>query len=215
MAGLFITIEGIDGSGKTTQARLLVDWLAGLGHRVQAAREPGGTEAGTQLRDLVLSPERSISPEAELFLYLADRAINASEVVRPALAQERIVVCERHTDSTLAYQGYGRGLDIELLRRLNAIAAGGLEPDLTLVLDLPASQVRLDEARLDRLESEGCEFLARVANGFRQLAAAEPDRMKLIDAAGDVQAVHERIIALVRELLGNRPPSGERKREGP
>ena len=207
MAGLFITIEGIDGSGKTTQARLLVDWLAGLGYRVQAAREPGGTEAGMQLRELVLSPERSISPEAELFLYLADRAINASEVVRPALAEERIVVCERHTDSTLAYQGYGRGLDIELLRRLNTMATGGLRPDLTLVLDLPASKVRLDEARLDRLELEGCEFLARVGRGFRELAAAEPDRIRLIDASGDVQAVHERIVALVRELVANRPPS--------
>jgi dTMP kinase len=207
VAGLFITIEGIDGCGKTTQARLLVDWLAGLGYRVQAAREPGGTEAGMQLRDLVLSPERSISPEAELFLYLADRAINASEVVRPALAEERIVVCERHTDSTLAYQGYGRGLDMELLRRLNAMATGGLKPDLTLVLDLPASKVRLDEARLDRLESEGCEFLARVGQGFRELATAEPDRMKLIDASGDVQEVHERIVAGVGELVANRPPS--------
>ena len=207
MAGLFITIEGIDGSGKTTQARLLVDWLAGLGCRVQAAREPGGTEAGMQLRELVLSPERSISPEAGLFLYLADRAINASEVVRPALAEERIVVCERHTDSTLAYQGYGRGLDIELLRRLNTMATGGLRPDLTLVLDLPASKVRLDEARLDRLELEGCEFLARVGQGFQELAAAEPDRIRLIEASGDVQAVHERIVALVRELVANRPPS--------
>ena len=207
MAGLFITIEGIDGSGKTTQARLLVDWLTGLGCRVQAAREPGGTEAGMQLRELVLSSERSISPEAELFLYLADRAINASEVVRPALAEERIVVCERHTDSTLAYQGYGRGLDIELLRRLNTMATGGLRPDLTLVLDLPASKVRLDEARLDRLELEGCEFLARVGQGFQELAAAEPDRIRLIEASGDVQAVHERIVALVRELVANRPPS--------
>jgi len=207
VAGLFITIEGIDGSGKTTQARLLVDWLTGLGCRVQAAREPGGTEAGMQLRELVLSSERSISPEAELFLYLVDRAINASEVVRPALAEERIVVCERHTDSTLAYQGYGRGLDIELLRRLNTIATGGLRPDLTLVLDLPASKVRLDEARLDRLELEGCEFLARVGQGFQELAAAEPDRIRLIEASGDVQAVHERIVALVRELVANRPPS--------
>ena len=117
------------------------------------------------------------------------------------------MVCERHTDSTLAYQGYGRGLDIELLRRLNTMATGGLSPDLTLVLDLPASKVRLDEARLDRLELEGCEFLARVGQGFQELAAAEPDRIRLIDASGDVQAVHERIVALVRELVANRPPS--------
>jgi len=215
MAGIFITIEGIDGSGKTTQARLLVDWLNGLGYRVRATREPGGTEAGKRLRKLVLSPERSISPEAELFLYLADRAINASQVVRPALAEESIVLCERHTDSTLAYQGYGRGLDIALLRRLNTIATGGVKPDLTLVLDLPAAKARLDEARLDRLESEGSEFLARVGDGFRELAAGEPDRMKLIDASGDVRAVHEHIVALVCELLEKQPPSGARKREGP
>ena len=207
MGGLFITIEGIDGCGKTTQARLLVDWLGALGHSVQAAREPGGTEVGMELRDLLLSPERTISPEAELFLYLADRATNVSEVVGPGLAGGRIVVCERHADSTLAYQGYGRGLDIGLLRRLNRMATGGLEPDLTLVLDLPASDVRLDEARLDRLESEGHEFLCRVANGFRELAAEEPGRIKLVDALGDVQEVHERIVALVAELLADRPPS--------
>lgn len=207
MGGLFITIEGVDGCGKTTQARLLVDWLGAQGHSVQAAREPGGTEVGMELRDLLLSPERTISPEAELFLYLADRATNASEVVGPGLAGGHIVVCERHADSTLAYQGYGRGLDIGLLRRLNRMATGGLEPDLTLVLDLPASEVRLDEARLDRLESEGYEFLCRVANGFRELAAEEPGRIKLVDALGDVQEVHERIVALVGELLADRPPA--------
>ncbi len=214
MAGLFITIEGIDGAGKTTQARLLVEWLGSLGYRVRPTREPGGTRAGERLRELVLSPGDRISPEAELFIYLADRAIHTSQVLRPALEEGSIVVCERHADSTLAYQGYGRGLDIELLRRLNCLAADRLVPDLTLVLDLPAAETRLDAGRLDRLESEGAEFLARVAEGFRRLAAAEPERVKLIDGSAEVQTVHERIVAVVREALRRRSPSQAGKREG-
>jgi dTMP kinase len=208
VSGLFITLEGIDGSGKTTQARLLVDWLSHRGHQVCATREPGGSEAGERIRDLLLSPQRFIPPEAELFLYLADRAVHVTSVVRPALAQGGVVVCERHADSTLAYQGYGRGLDLALLRNLNAIATGGLVPDLSVVLDLSPSQARLDASRLDRLESAGRDFMARVAEGFRELARAEPERMKLVDAAADVGAVHGEISALLGRLLEGGRPSG-------
>jgi len=201
MAGLFITLEGIDGSGKTTQAQLLAEWLTAEGRQVCLTREPGGSVPGAAIRDILLSGEHPVAPEAELFLYLADRAMHIDTVVRPALAEGRIVVCERHADSTLAYQGYGRNLDIDLLRRLNAMATGGLTPDLSLILDISPARARLDARRLDRLESEGGDFMARVAEGFRELARAEPERMKLIDASVDVEAVQAEIAALVRRLL--------------
>ena len=201
MPGLFITLEGIDGCGKTTQAALLVEWLRSRGYHVRATREPGGTDAGEGLRELLLSPESIITPEAELFLYLADRSLHVTQTVRPALAEGRIVVCERHADSTLAYQGAGRGLDMDLLRRLNTIATGGLTPDLTLVLDVPPDKVRLDAERLDRLESEGRGFSERVAEGFRSLARQEPDRVKLVDGTGDIAAVHQRVATVVSALL--------------
>lgn len=214
MAGLFITLEGIDGSGKTTQAGLLADWLRSAGYRVRLTREPGGTEEGERIRDLVLSRNATVPNEAELFLYLADRTVHVAKVIRPALVEGAVVVCERHADSTLAYQGYGRGLDLDLLRRLNEAATGRISPDLTVVLDMPPDAARLDASRLDRLESEGREFRQRVAEGFRELARAEPDRVKLVDATAEVETVHEQIVALVRGLLGGEPPSGARTRRG-
>ncbi len=201
MRGLFITIEGIDGAGKTTQAHLLVAWLIGLGHEVCATREPGGTSAGERIRDLVLSHDWAIPPEAELFLYLADRSIHVNQLIRPALAAGSVIVCERYGDSTIAYQGYGRGLDLDYLRRLNDTATMGMAPDLTLVLDLPPHTARLDERRLDRLESEGHQFLARVAAGFRSIADQEPKRVKLIDASADVGTVHKAICTEVTRVL--------------
>ncbi len=201
MRGLFITLEGIDGGGKSTQAARLAEWLEREGRCVVLTREPGGTAVGERLRELVLSPGNHIVPEAELFLYLADRAAHVAEVIRPALARGCVVICERYTDSTVAYQGYGRGLDRELLRRLNDLATGGLTPDLTLVLDLPPERARLDASRLDRLESAGPAFAARVAEGFRALARAEPERVKLVDGTPRVEVVQEQIAALVRKLL--------------
>jgi len=201
LAGLFITLEGIDGCGKSTQAELLAGWLRESGRAVLLTREPGGTPVGQTIRDLLLSPGHRITAEAELFLYLADRALHVAQIVRPALAAGRIVVCERHADSTLAYQGYGRGLGLGLLRRLNAMATAGLVPDVTLVLDIPPNKTRLDAARLDRLESEGAGFTARVAAGFRELARQEPERVRLVDGSGAIAAVRARIAALVGEVL--------------
>jgi dTMP kinase len=155
-----------------------------------------------------------VSAEAELFLYLADRAIHVAEVIRPALEAGEVVVCERHTDSTLAYQGYGRGLDLELLERLNRMATGGLEPDLTVVLDIPAERARLDAARLDRLELEGEQFMARAAEGFRELARRHPLRVKLVNGMAEVDVVRAEIAALVDDLVKRKPPSGARTREG-
>ncbi len=207
MRGVLITLEGIDGCGKTTQARLLVDWLTRAGREVLLTRQPGGTALGEELRELVLSPAHEMGAEAELFLYLADRAIHVADVVRPALAQGQVVVSERYTDSTLAYQGYGRGLDLELLRRLNDMATGGVAPDLTVVVDIPAAlTTRLDASRLDRLESAGDAFRARVAEGFRALAAADPARVKLVDGTRSIGEVHDRIAALVQDLVETRRP---------
>jgi dTMP kinase len=209
VAGFFITLEGVDGGGKTTQARLLADWLQAEGHCVLLTRQPGGTAIGEQLRELVLSPQNHITPEAELFLYLADRAVHVAEVVVPALQRGCVVVCERYTDSTLAYQGYGRGLDLELLRRLNELATGGVTPDLTLVLDIPAAEARLDVSRLDRLESAGDGFRERVAEGFRALARGEPERMKLVDGRQSIPVVQAQINSLVRAALTpTRPAEG-------
>lgn len=217
MRGVFITLEGIDGCGKSTQAELLAAWLEGLGCPVVLTREPGGTPAGQPLRRLLLSRDHALRPETELFLYLADRSLHVAELVRPALAEGRVVVCERYSDSTLAYQGYGRGLDLELLARLNAMATGGLAPDLTVVLDLAPEQARLDAHRLDRLESEGGEFRRRVAEGFRRLAEAEPDRVKVVDAAPGVEQVQAEMREVVRALLERRgiAPFGPGRREGP
>lgn len=201
VTGLLITLEGIDGCGKTTQARLLAEWLQAEGHDVLLTRQPGGTAIGEQLRELVLSPQNHIPPEAELFLYLADRAVHVAEVVVPALQRGSVVVCERYTDSTLAYQGYGRGLDLGLLRRLNELATGGVTPDLTLVLDMPAAEARLDVTRLDRLESVGDGFRERVAEGFRELARGEPERVKLVDGRESIPEVQARISALVSAVL--------------
>ena len=201
MSGIFITLEGIDGSGKSTQARLLLDWVRRQGRRARLTREPGGTAVGAQLRAVVLSPDNHITPEAELFLYLADRSLHAAEVVQPALEAGEIVICERHTDSTLAYQGYGRGLDLALLRQLNSIATGGLVPDLTIILDIAPSQARLDATRLDRLESEEREFGERVAEGFRALARAEPERIRLVDGRAEIDVVHTEVTELVSGLL--------------
>ena len=209
MSGLFITLEGVDGCGKTTQARLLAEWLVAQVPQpagVVLTRQPGGTAIGEQLRELVLSPQNHITPEAELFLYLADRAVHVAEVVVPALDRGCVVVCERYTDSTLAYQGYGRGLDLKLLRRLNEMATEGVTPDLTLVLNIPAAEVRLDASRLDRLESAGGDFRERVADGFRALARGEPERVKILDGMQSIQAVHEQIIALVGALLETARP---------
>ena len=214
VSGLFVTLEGIDGCGKTTQGRLLAESLRDRGYCVRLTREPGGTEAGEEIRGLVLSRDRVVSAEAELFLYLADRAIHVAEVIRPALEAGEVVVCERHTDSTLAYQGYGRGLDLELLERLNRTATGGLEPHLTVVLDIPAERARLDAARLDRLELEGEQFMARAAEGFRELARRHPLRVKLVNGMAEVDVVRALIAALVDDLVKRKPPSGARTREG-
>jgi dTMP kinase len=185
--GLFITLEGGDGSGKSTQAALLEEWLAGMGRKVVRTREPGGTPAGVEIREIVLHHRGDISPRAEALLYAADRADHVATLVRPALARGEVVLQDRYLDSSVAYQGAGRVLDSDEIRGLSLWAAEGLLPDLTILLDLDetTARTRLDTSRTryDRLEAEKSDFHARVRAAYLDLAAAEPNRFLVIDAA--------------------------------
>ncbi len=209
----FVTIEGCDGSGKSRQAALLDEYLGARGVPRLRTHEPGGTRLGKQLRKLLLEgrPE-SLSDETELFLILADRAQHVLEVVRPALEQGRLVVSDRFVDSTLAYQGYGRGMDLALLRRLNLVATGGTMPALTLILDCPveaalaraANRQKSQAARLNRFEAEGVVFQRRVREGFLALAEAEPSRCVVVPADGPVMAIQEKLRRIIdQRLLSN------------
>lgn len=202
--GLFITLEGPDGCGKTTQTKLLVDFLQSRGYPVLHTREPGGTSFAENLRSILLNPRFKISPLAELMLYEASRAQHTDEVVRPALKQGKIVLCERYTDATVAYQGYGRKLDLSTIKKLNAIATDGLLPDLTLVLDIPAKEGLKRAKNLnkkDRLENEGVAFHNRVRKGYFALAKQEPRRIKVISALDSIESVHDELIAELMKII--------------
>jgi dTMP kinase len=203
--GVFITLEGGDGSGKTTQAELLRDWLSGEGRTVLRTREPGGTEVGVEIREIVLHHRGDISPRAEALLYAADRAHHVATVVRPALERGEVVIQDRYLDSSVAYQGVGRVLDPEAVRSLSEWATEGLAPDLTILLDLDADAARgrLDEARTryDRLESEASEFHDRVRTAYLALAEAEPGRFLVVDAARPVDEIAGDIRGRVAHLL--------------
>jgi dTMP kinase len=210
MAGLFITFEGGEGSGKTTQLKALLTHLRSLDRDVLETRDPGGTAIGNQVRGLLLDGENArMAALAELFLYEASRVQLVQEVIRPALAADRIVLCDRFTDSTVAYQGYGRGLDRDLIGRLNHLAANGLRPDLTLLLDLdPAVGLarvskRLTDSHLrrDRLEDERLEFHQRVQAGYRALAAEEPGRLMVLDASRGILEIEGQIRRQVEGLF--------------
>ncbi len=187
MRGLFITLEGGDGVGKSTQAELLAAWLAEQGYTVRRTREPGGTEIGIELREIVLHHPGHIAPRAEALIYAADRAHHIATVVRPALERGEIVLQDRYLDSSVAYQGVGRELSASEVRDLSLWATDGLLPDLTILLDLDQQQSRqrLDAAqkRFDRLEAEADVFHARVRAAFLSLAAAEPERFVVLDAS--------------------------------
>ena len=203
--GVFITLEGGDGSGKTTQAELLREWLSGEGRTVLRTREPGGTEVGVEIREIVLHHRGDISPRAEALLYAADRAHHVATVVRPALERGEVVIQDRYIDSSVAYQGVGRVLDPEAVRGLSAWATEGLAPVLTILLDLDADAARgrLDEARTryDRLEAEASEFHDRVRAAYLALAEAEPGRFLVVDAARPVDEIAGDIRDRVADLL--------------
>jgi len=203
--GLFVTLEGGDGSGKSTQGRLLCAWLAEQGREVVTSREPGGTELGLAVRELLLHSGH-VAPRAEALLYAADRAHNVATVVRPALERGAVVVQDRYLDSSVAYQGTGRVLDAEEVRELSLWATERLLPDLTVLLDLDVAvgRARLDAARTryDRLEAEAAEFHARVREAYLALAEAEPDRFLVLDAGLPVEELAGAIRTRVEALLG-------------
>ncbi|WP_315109582.1 dTMP kinase [uncultured Microbacterium sp.] len=203
--GLWITLEGGDGSGKTTQSNLLATWLEQSGRTVVRTREPGGSEVGQLIRDIVLHHRGDIAPRAEALLYAADRAHHVATVVRPALARGEIVLQDRYLDSSVAYQGAGRVLDATEIRDLSLWAAEGALPDLTVLLDLdPATaRTRLDSADkpFDRLEAEKEAFHARVRDAYLELARAEPARFLVIDAAASPERIADRIRARVSALF--------------
>lgn len=204
-SGLWITLEGGDGSGKTTQATLLEEWLRSQGRRVVRTREPGGTDVGVLIRDIVLHHRGDIAPRAEALLYAADRAHHVATLVRPAIARGDVVIQDRYLDSSVAYQGAGRVLDGDQIRDLSLWATEGALPDLTVLLDVdPATaRERLDAADkpFDRLEAEKTAFHERVRAAFLSLADAEPDRFLVVDATQRIDVIAAAIRARVTPRL--------------
>lgn len=211
MAGLFITFEGIDGSGKSTQMRLLASALRLRGLDVVSTREPGGTTFGKRLRTALLEVHEHVDPLAELLLFAADRAQHVSTLLRPALESGRIVLSDRYADATRAYQGAGRGFSSELITEVIELATGGLKPDLTLIFDLSVAECGVrahrrthDGHRGDRLDSEDAAFHTRVRNAYLQIARAEPERVRIIDASGSIEETHTRVMQLVMRFIESR-----------
>ncbi|MDP8215149.1 MAG: dTMP kinase [Candidatus Euphemobacter frigidus] len=212
MKGVFITFEGGEGSGKSTQARLLAGYLKQEGYDVVGTREPGGTGIGDAIRAILLDPELSeMGNITELLLLAASRAQNVYERIKPALSRGAVVICDRFIDSTLAYQGYGRNFDLKLLKSLNRLATGGVTPDLTILLDLPP-EIGLERSKVldkaeakkgegDRFEQEDIEFHLRLREGFLKLAEAEPERFRKITIQEDVETTHKLIVEIVKEFL--------------
>jgi dTMP kinase len=200
--GLFITFEGIDGVGKTTQAVQLKKSLEVQGKEVLHTFEPGGTQLGQQIRALLLNPEHeNIQSMTEILLYAADRAQHVYEVIRPALAEGKIVLCERYVDSSVAYQGYGLRLDINAIKDVNQWATGGLVPDLTIYFDADPLY-SLAKTDGDRIEQRTIEYYNRVRNGFLEIAENEPERVIVISALGTRQEVADRVEQVLKGRLG-------------
>ena len=199
--GLFITFEGADGCGKTTQIRLLDEYLRAKGKTTILTREPGAKGLGVKLREILLNYEGEVSPNCESFLFLADRAQHVDCIIKPALKEGKIVLCDRHTDSTAAYQGYGRGINLDEIKKLNEIAVSGLKPDLTIVfdIDIETSLSRVGNEK-DRMEAAGIDFFNRVRNGYLEIAKQEPDRVKIINASDTIDNIHKKVVELVEKL---------------
>ncbi len=199
--GLFITFEGADGCGKTTQIELLDKYLQEKGYKTLLTREPGAKGLGEKLRDILLNYDGDVSSRCESFLFLADRAQHIDCIIKPAIADGKIILCDRHTDSTVAYQGYGRGLNIEEIKHLNAIATDGLKPDLTIIfdIDVETSMQRVGKEK-DRMESSGLEFFNRVRNGYLEIAKQDPKRVKVISSSDTIENIHNKVIELVENL---------------
>lgn len=206
--GVFLTFEGGDGCGKSTQADKLASLLEARGYGVCCVHEPGGTKLGESIRSILLDREQEgMAPLAELMLYEAARAQVIAEVIEPALRAGNVVICDRFTDSTVAYQGYGRELGASLVERLNELATSGCAPDRTIMLQLDPSiarervLARSADGKGDRMESAGSAFHERTLAGFEELFREHPERVRVIDAQGDIEQVHKRVIAQIKDLL--------------
>ncbi len=215
MKGTFITFEGGEGSGKSTQARMLAGHLKQKGYDVIATREPGGTEIGDAIRAVLLNPEfTEMGNVTELLLLASSRAQNVHERIKPGLERGAVVICDRFIDSTLAYQGYGRKFDLKLLEALNRLATGGVTPDLTILLDLPV-EVGLGRAKAldkgesksgegDRIEQLDIDFHRRLRQGFLELAAREPNRFEILEITEGIEAIQDKVVGVVEEYLKGR-----------
>jgi dTMP kinase len=211
VAGAFITFEGIDGSGKSTQLRLIASVLRLQGLEVVTTREPGGTTLGQRLRAALLDAQEQVDPLAELLVFAADRAQHVRRHLRPAIDTNHVVLSDRYADSTVAFQGAGRGFDENLINEIVQLATEGLKPDLTLLFDLPVAECiartrRRHEGKNkgDRLDAEDIEFHTRVRDAYLRIAAAEPERVRLIDASGAVQETHQLVMDIVVPFLKQR-----------
>ena len=202
MQGLFITFEGPDGCGKTTQMKLLAEYFEKKGKEVVLTREPGGKGLGEKVREILLNYDGEVSDRCESFLFLADRAQNIDIIVNPAVKEGKIVLCDRHIDSTVAYQGYGRGLNIDRINMLNNLATNGKKPDLTLVfdVDVETSMKRVGKEK-DRMESAGIDFHNRVRKGYLELVKQEPKRIKVLDATKSIEEIHKDVINILAEVF--------------
>jgi len=203
--GIFISFEGIEGTGKSTQAKLLAEYLSEKGYRVMQTMEPGGTKISLKIRDLLLSLDSGgMDYVTELLLYNAARVQHITEVIEPALERGDIVITDRFSDSTVAYQGYARGLDLQLIDSLDLIATGKLRPDITILLDIAvktgiARNKSLNKS--DRLELEDMSFHEKVRKGFIQIAVSEPGRVKVVDSSGSLVEVHQEVVKIISALL--------------
>ena len=219
MAGTFITFEGIDGCGKSTQLRLLASELRMRGLDVVSTREPGGTPLGKRLRNVLLDSQIEVDPLAELLLFAADRAQHVRTLLRPAIAAGGIVMSDRYADATAAYQGAGRSFTPEVVAQVIEIATGGLKPDLTLIFDLPVAECLArtrrrteGEIKTDRLDAEDAAFHTRVRSAYLAMAEREPRRFRVVNATGSVSETHERVMEVVMPFL-EKQKSGVRSQE--
>lgn len=208
MQGKFITFEGIDGSGKSTQLRMLSGDLRSRGLDVIATHEPGGTPLGRRLREAFLETEETVAPMAELLLFAADRAQHVEFLIKPALAEGRIVISDRYADATFAYQGAGRGFPEETVNEIIRLATGGLKPDLTLFFDITVDNAirRMAERhktgeRRNRMDVETAEFYSNVRNAYLGIADAEPERFKVLDANGSIEDTHAKVTTIITDFL--------------
>ncbi|MCD6312087.1 MAG: dTMP kinase [Elusimicrobia bacterium] len=200
--GVFITFEGGDGCGKSTQAGLLAAALAKKGHKIVRTREPGGSLFCEHLRKLLLDPDHKVVPMAELMLYEASRAGHTAEVIRPALEDGKIVICERYSDATIAYQGYGRLLNMKDLKYIDRVATGGLKPDVTIYMKFPPGKsLGRIKRKKDRLELEKASFHKRVETGYKKICKLNKKRVKTVSAVGTQKQVHLRILSIVEKCL--------------